>query len=445
VDAPISPGNHTAAPVVVVPVAPVVAPVAPVAVPAIPAPAVRAAPSPEMIKTLGLGRGAKLRALGWRVAKYAALAAIVVAVVAGVQRWRRPAPAPTYRSVAITRGDLRVTVTATGRVQAATTVEVGAEVSGRIERLLVDENAPVTRGQLLAVIDDTQLEAALAQGQAQLAAARASVRQASVTVTELELSARRTTALADQALEAKATVESSQAALGRATAAHAVAVANARLAEAQVNEARSRLGKATIRSPIDGVVLARNVEPGQTVTAGFTTPVLFKLAEDLTRMLVKVDIDEADIGRVREGNLATFTVDAYPGREFTSRVLRLSNEPTITQNVVTYQGELVADNLDLVLRPGMTATATIITEVRHDVPLVANAALRFIPDGATSTQVPAGRGRLWLASGLPGAGLGAVPLAVEVETGATDGVSTELRGAAPAVATAVLVETEGAP
>jgi len=403
------------------------------------------APSLEMISTLGLGRAARVRAAIWRVVKYGALVALAAAVVVGVQRARRPAAAPSYRSAAVSRGDLRVVVAATGRVQAATTVEVGAEVSGRIERLLVEADARVSRGQLLAVIDDEQLAAALAQQQAQLASARATVRQASASVTELEQSSRRITALADQALAARETVEGSQAGLARARAAHDVALANTELAVAGVKAARSRLAKATIRSPIDGVVLARNVEPGQTVNAGFATPVLFKLAEDLTRMRVEVDIDEADIGRVRAGNPATFTVDAYPGREFSSRVVRLSNEPTVTQNVVTYRAELEADNHDLVLRPGMTATATIVTEVRRDVPMVANAALRFMPDGARSTPVAPGHARLWLAAGVTVAGLGAVPMAVEVAIGATDGVNTELRGAAPGIATPVLVDTAEAP
>jgi HlyD family secretion protein len=406
---------------------------------AAPVPA-HAGPSPEMTRTLGLGRGARVRRVAWRVGKYAALAAVVGAGLLLYLRSRRPAPAPTFVTAVVGRGELRVVVSATGRVEAATTVDVGAEVSGRILSLTVDDNDAVTRGQILAVIDGEQLRAALTQERAQLAAARASVRQARATQLEARQSAARTSVLAGQALATTQAEESATAAAARADAAHDVASANAALAAAGVAAAQSRLAKATIRSPIDGIVLDRLVEPGQTVTAGFATPVLFTLAEDLTRMTLSVDVDEADVGRVAAGNPASFTVDSYPGRSFLATVVRLSNQPTIAQNVVTYQAQLEVDNHDRLLRPGMTATAVITTEVLPDVILVPNAALRFTPPGEVAASQTAGAGRIWLA-----AGAGATrPTAVEVTVGASDGAMTEIRGDAVAIGARVLVEVETA-
>lgn len=405
---------------------------------------------PEMSKHLGLDRGARWRRVAWRAVKLTIVVAVLVLTVRMVQRVRRPNAPAQYVTTAVSRGELRVVVSATGRVEAATTIEVGAEVSGRITRLLVDDNARVTRGQLLAEIDPQQLAAEVAQQRAQLAAARATVRQARATVTEQEQLSTRTSALAALALATQQNVESNQASVERARAAYDVAVANAQLAEAGGAAARSRLDKATIRSPIDGIVLARLVEPGQTVTAGFTTPVLFKLAEDLTRMILRVDVDEADIGRVRHGNLATFTVDSYPGRQFSSRVVSVRNEPKIEQNVVTYEAELEVINTDLSLRPGMTATATMVTEVRADVLLVANAALRFLPPGVSAGSPVSHEGRVWLApkprSAATRAGVPVgEPVAVALRLGASDGINTEVVGGELAANTLVIIDSKDTP
>ncbi|MEZ4398472.1 MAG: efflux RND transporter periplasmic adaptor subunit [Kofleriaceae bacterium] len=410
-----------------------------------PSPPGRPPPAPALVKTLGLGRAAKIRRLAWRIVKWAALAAVVVMIGLAVKRARAPAPPAVLVTSQVTKGELRVTVSATGRLDAATSVDVGAEVSGRIIELTVDENDPVTRGQVLAVIDREQLAAALNQEQARLAAAQASVRQAQATVTEAEQSLRRTTSLAGQQLLAPQALDTDTAALARAKAAYDVAVANARLSSASVAASRTQLGKATIRSPIDGIVLSRKVEPGQTVTAGFSTPVLFTLAEDLNRMTLTVDVDEADVGRVGDGNPATFTVDSYPGVEFPSTVSRLSNQPTISQNVVTYQARLDVDNQRRQLRPGMTATATIVTSVRPDVVLVPNAALRFTPPGQTAAAVAAPKGRVWLAGAVDAQGKPGAPTPVVVELGATDGTVTEVVGPGLAVGAAVVVDVKGAP
>jgi HlyD family secretion protein len=215
----------------------------------------------------------------------------------------------------------------------------------------------------------------------------------------------------------------------RAEASLESAKENARVAQAALDMAASKLQKTTIRAPIDGVVLSRLIEPGQTVTAGFQTPVLFKLAQDLRKMRLNVDIDEADVGRIRSGQPAEFTVESYPGRSFPSKVVSLQMEPKISQNVVTYQAVLTADNPELALFPGMTCTATIQTETKQGVLLVPNAALRFTPPARSSTGLPGmssggqnlsdGKHRVWILKD-------GMPEPIEVKLGASDGSLTEI-------------------
>ena len=286
---------------------------------------------------------------------------------------------PQYQTAAVTKGDLRVTITATGTLQAITTVEVGSEVSGRAIKVDVDANDRVKKGQVVAVIDPEPLQAAVDQAQAQLVASDAAIRQAQATLVEAKSTADRTQKTAAEGLASQKDVEGALASLARAQASVASANANSALNRALLVQAKSKLDKAIIVSPIDGLVLSRSIEPGQTVTAGFTTPVLFKVAEDLTKMRLDVDVDEADIGRAREGQEASFTVEAYPSQTFPSKVQRLLNDPKTSSNVVSYQGRLSVDNGAGLLRPGMTATAVIVTETKHDVLLIPNAALRYAP------------------------------------------------------------------
>jgi HlyD family secretion protein len=204
---------------------------------------------------------------------------------------------------------------------------------------------------------------------------------------------------------------------------------NAKALKAGLDQATSRLQKTTIRAPIDGVVLSRLVEPGQTITSGFTTPVLFKLAQDLRRMRLNVDIDEADVSRIRMGQPATFTVESYPGRTFPSTVGSLQMDPKVSQNVVTYRAVLTVDNTGRELLPGMTCTATIQAEVKQGVLVVPNAALRFVPPGSGSSGLPFmtkdglklndGKHRLWVLEG-------DLPRPIEVKPGASDGRLTEV-------------------
>jgi HlyD family secretion protein len=313
-----------------------------------------------------------------------------------------------------------------------------------VTRVYVDFNDRVEEGQLLAEIDPEQPLAAVDEASARVAAAEAGIQQAKATLEETRLTLAQAEAQAKEGLISQRDLNTARAAAERAKASLAGASADATLARASLKSARAKLGRTKIISPARGVVLSRQVEPGQTVTAGFETPILFKVAEDLTQMRLHVYVDEADVGRVREGQDATFTVDAFPGRTFPSKVLSLRNEPRTEQNVVSYEALLAVDNKELLLRPGMTATATIITEARKDVLLVPNAALRFAPPAPpsgfgppTAPQGPEGP-RVWVLEGNE-------PVAVSVTPGPSDGRMTEITGGALQVGQRVLTDVAEVP
>ena len=308
--------------------------------------------------------------------------AIAIALIAAIVLWRvsaSGASGPRYKTARCERGSLAVTVSATGRIEAIETVDVGADVSGRILTVHVDVNDRVKRGQLLAEIDTERLEARLDEGSAELGVAHAETGRALVERDKAERDLERTKVLHEQGLASRQALDDAKAEVARARAGLGAAQARARVAGASLKAAGADVGRARIVAPIDGVVLARNVESGQTLASAFQVPVLFKLARDLRRMKLLVAVDEADVGRVVRKQRASFTVEAYPGRSFRSRVLTVHNMPTIDQGVVSYQAVLEVDTRDLSLRPGMTATATIVTEELADVLLVPNAAVRFVP------------------------------------------------------------------
>jgi HlyD family secretion protein len=384
-----------------------------------------AAADPDVLKNLGLQQGARSRV---RRGVFVVLTLVLLGLLGfGISRWlkqRAIDARPTYEQGSVTRGDIQVVISATGTLKGRSTVEVGAEVSGRVTEVLVDYNGKVSKGQLLAVIDPEQSQAAVAESEARVRESDASIRQARATLVEARQAQERATVQAKDGLISQRELESAEAARERAEATLASAQASATLSRATLEAQRSRLDKTRIVSPIDGIVLARSVEPGQTVTAGFTTPILFKLTEDLRRMELLVYVDEADVGRAREGQAASFTVDAYPDKTFPSKLLSLRNEPKEEQNVVTYEAVLQVDNSELLLRPGMTATATVVADVRKDVLAVPNAALRFAPpllEGAPPAKP--GERRVWVLRGEP-----PTPAPVVVKTGASDGRLTELRG-----------------
>ncbi len=308
---------------------------------------------------------------------------LLVAVLgAGLWGWSARNAAPTairYDTTPVEQGDLTVTVIATGTVQPTTRVDISSELSGTIAAVEADFNAEVTEGQVLARLDDTNLRSRVSTAEAQLAAAAARVVQAQATVSETTETWTSTQELDARGLAVRATVIAARAAHDRALAAVDIAQADLKLAEAALEESRTDLAKAAIRSPITGVVLDRTAEKGQIVAATLNAPVLFTLAEDLSRMELQVDIDEADIGRVAVGNEATFSVDAYPGRTFPAVITQLRFAPEEVDGVVTYKAVLSVENADLLLRPGRTATATITVDRQPDVLLVPLAALRYAP------------------------------------------------------------------
>ncbi len=270
--------------------------------------------------------------------------------------------APTYVTAPVTRGDITLTITATGNLEPTNEVTIGSELSGTTLEVFVDTNDRVTKGQPLARLDTSKLQQQIRNNRAAVASAKASVQQAEATVAETEATLARQQELqriSGGKMPSKADMDSSIATAARARATLASAQASVQQAEALVAMNESDLAKAIIRSPIDGIVLTRSIEPGQTVAASFTAPELFVIAESLEQMKLDVAIAEADIARVAAGQPATFTVDAWPGRTYTAKVTKVSFGSSTTDNVVTYDAELEVANSDLSLRPGMTATADI--------------------------------------------------------------------------------------
>jgi HlyD family secretion protein len=308
-------------------------------------------------------------------------AGIVVAGLAGGWLWLGRGERARYVTAAVDRGTIQDVVGATGVLRAVTTVQVGSQVSGTILRLHADFNDRVTRGQVIARLDPSLFEARLAQARANLVAARAQVERAQATIDDTRQKFERARELAGQQLLPQSDLESAQAAYEGARAQLKGNQAAVTQAEAALNQAEVDLGHTVIRAPIDGVVLARNVDVGQTVAASFQAPVLFVIANDLTRMQVSASIDEADVGRVHAGQSVTFRVDAYPEETFAGRVEQVRLQPVTAQNVVTYDTLIAVDNPGLRLMPGMTATVTAVVRERPDALRVPTAALRFRPEG----------------------------------------------------------------
>ena len=346
-------------------------------------------PAPDNALQELLGAAGSPRPRGRRRTLWAAVL-VLAAGAAGTWYWlgqRQAAAAPQYQTQAVARGGLTVTVTASGTLQPTTQVAIGSELSGTVARVMVDVNDRVKKGQVLVVLDDARLRDQADGSRAALAAALAALAQQRASATE----ARDALARLRDVYQRSGGQVPSAAELSAAEAAQARSVANVASAEANVAQARStlssnqtNLSKATLRSPIDGVVLSRSVEPGNAVAASLQAVTLFTLAEDLAKMKLQVNVDEADVGQVRNGQAASFTVSAYPARRYPARIVRVSFGSTTKDNVVTYLADLSVNNDDLSLRPGMTATATIITVERSNALLVPNAALRYTPAAASA-------------------------------------------------------------
>lgn len=375
-----------------------------------------------------------------------------------------------YATQEARKGTLAVTVSATGKLQPQNQVDVGAQLSGQVIKVYVDVNDRVTAGQRLAEIDPATFNDAIVRSQAALSAAQATVAQNQASVAEAKAQLARleeVSRLSGGRVPAKTEMATQQATVQRALANLRAAEANVVSARAQVSSDTTQRRRATIVSPVSGVVLARQIEPGQTVASSFNTPTLFVIAQDLTSMKLQVAIDEADVGQVKAGQEASFTVDAYPGRSFPARITRVdvgannsatasssssaSSTAASASSVVAYNAILSVANPDEALRPGMTATADIAVQKRENVLLVPNAALRFSPEqagrgqqggqsslvksitpgprmrrgGGNSREVTIGAGSR---RALYVVGADGKPQAVEVVVGATDGSRTEVTG-----------------
>lgn len=332
---------------------------------------------------------------------------LLVAAIAAAAWWwfagRGTADAGgAWRTAAVERGDVRVVISATGTLRATTTVDVGSQVSGQVLEVLVDFNDKVEKGQAIARLDPAPFQTRLQQAEADLASARASVNEAQATLKNAEADYTRKADLVARQLVARSEADLALAARDQARARVTSANAAVQQRQAAVNNARLDVDYTTIRAPVDGVVLLRQVEPGQTVAASFQTPVLFQIAEDLAQMQIDLSIDEADVGQIRNGLPVSFTVDAFPDRQFRGEVRQVRLSATASSNVISYPVVVQVENADLSLLPGMTASAEIVVSQRSDVLRVPNAALRFTPPGVeASAGAGAGGGRGNLLQDLP--------------------------------------------
>src|SRR5690606_22570913 len=322
----------------------------------------------------------------------AVVVVVVGAAVAAGLWWRDSrgeGPESPWRTVQVERGDIRVAISATGTLSAISTVTVGSQISGQVTDVLVDFNSQVSEGQVLARIDPRTYEAQIEQGAAQIASARASLAQAQATLRNAELDHRRKANLGAQKLVAQADIDQARAALDQARAQVASNQAQIRQQTASTETTRVNLERTVIRSPVDGVVLTRTIEPGQTVAASLQAPELFTIAEDLSQMKIELAVDEADIGQVKAGQGVSFTADAFPDRQFRGVVDQGRLAAATTNNVVAYPVVVSVDNDDGTLLPGRAVNAEIEVSNRRDVLRVSNAALRYKPVGDTA---PAARG-----------------------------------------------------
>jgi HlyD family secretion protein len=353
---------------------------------------------------------------------------VLAAVVAGAAYLylKKNDGATGYRTAKVDRGDIVDSITATGNINAVTTVSVGSQISGTIQQIFVDYNSRVRKGQVIAQVDPRLLESALVQAHANLENAKASLERAQLGVIDTERTYRRNMELVKSGFVAQAEVDSSQTAYDQALAQRRSAEAALRQTEGALGTAQTNLEYATIRSPVDGIVISRNVDVGQTVAASFQTPTLFSIAQDLTKMQIDTNVDESDIGRAAHGQAVTFTVDAYPERTFTGTVEQVRNSPIVTQNVVTYNVVVRVDNRELLLKPGMTANVSIQVRKFENVLRIPNAALRYRPseprkegDGRKDGKEAPGQ-RIFIP------GKNGKPVAVPVKTGVSDGILTVL-------------------
>jgi len=365
----------------------------------------------------------------WR---WAALGGLAAVVAGAAYHWTTRGPvAPQFVTAPVTRGTVAVALTATGTVNPVTVVEVGTYVSGPIVRWYCDYNTTVKVGQLCAQIDPRPFQMVADQATANLAVAKAQLLKDRASLAYAKTTYERDVGLLARGIVSQATLDSEKSAYEQAAAQIAYDQSSIQEREAELRAAQVNLGYSRIISPVNGIVVSRNIEVGQTVAASFQTPILFLIATDLTKMQVDTNVSESDIGGVKVGDRATFTVQAFPSRQFEGAVRQVRQAPVTVQNVVTYDVVVAVSNTDNALKPGMTATTRIIKAEHDDVLMVPEQALRFLPEGARASRgVRGGRaakaaggadhpGRVWMLRD-------GKPAAVPVRVGLDDGTSAEV-------------------
>jgi HlyD family secretion protein len=324
-----------------------------------------------------------------------------------------------FKTVKIIKGDIEAAVSATGTVNAVINVNVGTQVSGTIKKLFADFNSPVKKDQLIALIDPATFEAQVDQAKANLLSARANLEKADATLADTKRTMNRNRELFSKNLIARSELDTAETNYDVAASQVSVSKAQVAQSEAALKLAETNLRYTRIVSPVDGIVVSRNVDVGQTVAASFQTPTLFNIAQDLTKMQIDTNVDEADIGKVRVGQAVEFTVDAYPDKTFKGRVSQVRNAPITVQNVVTYDVVIYVDNPELHLKPGMTANVSIIVANKKDILKISNAALRYKhSDRGAGKPEQKGSG-IWVLENK-------TPKRLKITTGISDGNYTEL-------------------
>lgn len=351
-------------------------------------------------------------------------AAALLLVSAAIYFFVNRSPEPRFRTAKVEKGSIVSTVTASGTVNAVVTVQVGTQVSGTIQKLFVDYNSKVKKGEPIAQIDPSIFNSQVEQGRGNYQNAAANLSKAKADVLETRRTLQRNRELLKDGVVSQADYDTAETRYRQALDAVRAAEGSVIQTQGAFSQARTNLRYSTIKSPVDGIVVSRNVDVGQTVAASFQTPTLFTIAQDLTKMQIDTSVDEADIGKIRVGQTAAFTVDAYPESSFTGKVVQIRNSPTVTQNVVTYNVIIAVENPEMKLKPGMTANVNIEVLRRDDVVKVAAAALRFRPksddEEAGPRQRGSGRGVFILKDGKPAP--------VPVQTGISDDSFVEVRG-----------------
>ena len=394
------------------------------------------------------------------------LALIILLAAFFLYRWTAGgADAPEYQTAVAEHGNVVSRVSTSGSLQAVVTVDVGSQVSGRIQELFADFNSPVKKGQKIAKIDPALFGAAVVQAEANVMAARANVHRLTITAEDAERQGKRASEVYAQRLISETERDNAVATARSARAAVDQAQAQLAQSRAQLEQAQTNLRYTDILSPTDGVVISRAVNVGQTVAASLSAPVIFTIAQDLRKMEVHTNVAESDIGRLKPGMRVSFTVDAYPGEPFRGSIRDIRNAPQVVQNVVTYDAVIDVANDDLKLKPGMTATVSIVTDRRRDVLAVPNTALRFRPEGTPAGPAPATTGTVQAGEGnrrrkSEGEGdddaaapavpkrtvyvlAGDKPVPREVTTGLTDGRVTEITGGELKQGEAIIVGVAG--